>query len=239
MDGLGVTAPAPSGSWTTAVVRSKTQVAARFTALRLEVANRVTHLPGQHYVVRLRADDGYTASRSYSVASAPVDPLVELCVEQLDDGEVAGFLADVVEVGDALEVRGPIGGWFVWDGATPALAIGGGSGIVPLVSMLRHARVLDRADLLCLVAATRTSHDLPYAEEILEGCHVVALSQEATAAGRAAGRLTGADLIPFVRDGQVVYVCGSARFAAAASTLLVDLGIPATQVRVERFGPSG
>jgi len=239
MDGLPESAPAPTGGWTSAVVRSKTQPTGRFTVLRLEVAGRVTHLPGQHYVVRLRADDGYTASRSYSVASAPADPMVELCVEQLEGGEVSGFLADVVEVGDTLEVRGPIGGWFVWDGVSPALAVGGGSGIVPLVSMLRHARVLGRPDLLCLAAAARTKHDLPYAEEILEGCHVVALSQEASPTGRPSGRLTGADLVPFVLVGQVVYVCGSARFAAAASTLLVDVGVSPSVVRVERFGPSG
>ena len=239
MDGLRESAPAPTGGWTSAVVRSKTQPTGHFTVLRLEVAGRLTHLPGQHYVVRLRADDGYTASRSYSVASAPADPMVELCVEQLEGGEVSGFLADVVEVGDTLEVRGPIGGWFVWDGVSPALAVGGGSGIVPLVSMLRHARVLGRPDLLCLAAAARTQHDLPYAEEILEGCHVVALSQEASPTGRPSGRLTGADLVPFVLDGQVVYVCGSARFAAAASTLLVDVGVSPSVVRVERFGPSG
>ena len=239
MHGLAVPTRAPSGGWTSAVVRSKTQSTRRFTVLRLEVADRVTHLPGQHYVVRLRADDGYTASRSYSVASAPVDPLVELCVERLDDGEVSGFLAEGVEVGDEIEVRGPIGGWFVWDGETPALAVGGGSGIVPLVSMLRHARVLGLQDLLCLAAAAPTRQDLPYADEIIAGCHVLALSQEVSPAGRPAARLTEADLLPFLRQGQAVYVCGSARFAAAASTLLVDAGVSPDVVRVERFGPSG
>ena len=97
------------------------------------------HLPGQHYVVRLTAPDGYVAQRSYSIASPPADPLVELFVERLDDGEVSGFLADVVQPGDELEVRGPIGGWFVWDGDSPAVGVAGGSGVVPLVAMLRHA----------------------------------------------------------------------------------------------------
>ena len=111
-----------SGGWRTATVVGR---AAADPALGRSCAwtchDRVDHLPGQHYVVRLTAEDGYTAQRSYSVASAPGDPLVELFVERLDDGEVSTYLADVVEPGDELEVRGPIGGWFVWDGETPAL----------------------------------------------------------------------------------------------------------------------
>ena len=207
--------------------------------LRLEVEDRVDHLPGQHYVVRLTADDGYTASRSYSVASAPSDPLVELCVERLDDGEVSTYLADVVEVGDRLEVRGPIGGWFVWDAWTPAIAVGGGTGVVPLVAMLRHARAIGREDLVCLVAAARTVEDLPYADELMGGCQVVALSRETSPTGRPASRLTGDDLRAVLAGKEVAFVCGSAEFAESASRLLVGLGLPADQVRVERFGPSG
>jgi ferredoxin-NADP reductase len=207
--------------------------------LRLEVDDRVVHVPGQHYVVRLTADDGYTASRSYSVASAPTDPLVELYVERLVDGEVSGFLADVVAVGDELEVRGPIGGWFAWDGVTPALAIGGGTGVVPLISMLRHSRVVGHPDRVCLVAAGRTFTDLPYAAEITGGCDVVALSREPSPAGRPAGRLGADDLLPHLREGQVAFVCGSAAFAEATSQLLVSLGVAAADIRVERFGPSG
>src|SRR5690606_177347 len=106
-----------------------------------QLPDPVPHLAGQHYVVRLTAPDGYRAQRSYSVASAPDGgDEVELTVERLDDGEVSGYLHDVVEVGDELEVRGPIGGWFVWDGTTPAVLLGGGSGLVPLMSMLRLAR---------------------------------------------------------------------------------------------------
>ena len=131
--------------------------------------DRVDHLPGQHYVVRLTAEDGYTAQRSYSVASAPGDPLVELFVERLDDGEVSRYLADVVEPGDELEVRGPIGGWFVWDGETPALLVAGGSGVVPLVAMLRHARALGREDLLRIAVSSRTLAELPYADELVDG----------------------------------------------------------------------
>src|SRR5664279_6101768 len=116
---------APSGGWRSAKVVEVAHPTRRSVVLRLDVRDRIDHLPGQHYVVRLTADDGYTASRSYSVASAPSDPLVELWIERLDDGEVSTFLADVVQPGDELEFRGPMGGWFVWDGSTPAVGVGG------------------------------------------------------------------------------------------------------------------
>jgi ferredoxin-NADP reductase len=230
---------APRGGWRSAVVREVTKPAPDAVALRLEVEDRIPHMPGQHYVVRLTAEDGYTASRSYSVASAPGDPLLELYVERLDDGEVSPYLADVVERGDELEVRGPIGGWFVWDCVTPALAIGGGTGVVPLVSMLRHARDMGRPDLVCLVAAGRTLAELPYHQELSGGCQVVALSREVSPTGRPSGRLAPTDLEPLLADGQEVFVCGSAVFAESVSQLLVDLGVPAGTIRVERFGPSG
>src|SRR3954466_15938422 len=112
---------APAGGWRTATVVTVPPPPARAVGLRLDAPGRVDHRPGQHYVVRLTAEDGYRAQRSYSVASPPEDPQVELFVERLDDGEVSPFLADVVAPGDMLEVRGPIGGWFVWDGESPAL----------------------------------------------------------------------------------------------------------------------
>ncbi|MFN8169265.1 MAG: FAD-binding oxidoreductase [Candidatus Nanopelagicales bacterium] len=232
-------AAAPSGGWRRAVVREVLRPAPRAVVLRLDVADRVDHVPGQHYVVRLTAEDGYSASRSYSVASPPSDPLVELYVERLDDGEVSSYLADVVEVGDELEVRGPIGGWFAWDGVSRALAVGGGTGVVPLVSMLRHARAAGHPERVCLVAAGRTLVDLPYAAEIQGGCDLVVLSREDSPAGRPAGRLSAADLAPYVEGHDVVFVCGSAVFAEATSQLLVSLGVPTTAIRVERFGPSG
>jgi ferredoxin-NADP reductase len=235
---LPSTTGAPSGGWRSATVREVMHPTPTTVVLRLDVADRVAHLPGQHYVVRLTAEDGYSASRSYSVASDPGDPLVELCVERLEDGEVSSYLADVVGVGDELEVRGPIGGWFAWDGVTPALAIGGGTGVVPLVAMLRHARALGRPDLVCLVAAARTREELPYADEAMDGCSLVALSREPTP-GRAAGRVAAADLAPHLEGRDVVFVCGSAAFAEAMSSLLVGLGVPAAAIRVERFGPTG
>jgi ferredoxin-NADP reductase len=229
---------APSGGWRAATVVGVRHPLPDAVELRLDVADRVEHVPGQHYVVRLTAEDGYTAQRSYSVASAPGDPLVELFVERLEDGEVSGFLADVVRPGDELEVRGPIGGWFVWDGDRPALLVGGGTGVVPFVAMVRTARDLGRTELLRLAVSTRTLAALPYADELLDAGALVLTTREAHGI-RPAGRLTPADLVPLWEDGQSVYVCGSASFAEAASQLLVSMGVPAPDIRVERFGPSG
>jgi ferredoxin-NADP reductase len=229
---------APAGGWRTATVAGVRRPIARAVELRLDVHDRIDHLPGQHYVVRLTAEDGYTAQRSYSVASAPTDPLVELFVERFDDGEVSTYLADVVEPGDELEVRGPIGGWFVWDGTSPALLVGGGSGVVPLVAMVRHARDLDRLDLLRVAVSSRTLAELPYADELAAAGALIVLTREAHGI-RPAARLTAVDLLPLWEEGQTGFVCGSAGFAEAASQLLVGMGFPPSSVRVERFGPSG
>lgn len=236
---LGLGGPrAPRGGWRTATVARVRRPLRRSVELRLDVHDRIDHMPGQHYVVRLTAEDGYTAQRSYSVASAPGDPLVELLVERLDDGEVSTYLADVVEPGDELEVRGPIGGWFVWDGAAAALLVAGGFGVVPFVAMIRHARDLGRLDLLRVAVSGRTLAELPYAEELADAGALVVLTREARGI-RPAGRLTAPDLVPLWEPGQTAYVCGSASFAEAASQLLVGMGFPAADVRVERFGPSG
>ena len=213
--------------------------------LRLEVDNRVQHLPGQHYVIRLTAEDGYVAQRSYSVASAPSDPLVELFIERLEDGEVSTYLADVVQPGDELEVQGPIGGWFVWTADRPALGLAGGSGVVPLIAMLRHALSIGRTDLLQLAVSSRTLADLPYADELAQAGALVALTREDRASSngagvdRARGRLRVEELTPLLREGATCYVCGSNAFAEAASMLLLERGTPAAAIRVERFGPSG
>ena len=235
---ITATGEAPSGGWCTGVVREVRHPNPDAVLLRLEVDGRTQHLPGQHYVFRLTAEDGYTASRSYSVASSPADPLLEFYVERLDDGEVSTHLADVVEPGDELELRGPIGGWFVWDGSAPAVGVAGGTGLVPLVAMLRHARDLGRPELISVVVSARTRAELPYPDEL--GDQTVLLTREALD-GRAAGRLSAADLAPVLdrSPGAAVYVCGSAGFAAAAGDLLMELGVPAGLVRVERFGPTG
>jgi ferredoxin-NADP reductase len=229
---------APSGGWRTATVREVSHPAPHAVQLRLEVPDRVDHLPGQHYVVRLTADDGYVAQRSYSLSSAPSDPLIELYVERLDDGEVSTYLADVAEPGDELEVRGPIGGWFVWRADVPAVGIAGGSGVVPLVAMLRHAREVDRAELMQLVVSARTLAELPYAEELtIAGAHVILTREDGL--GRPLGRITVVDVAPTVAANATYFVCGSSGFAEAASMLLMDAGASAEAIRVERFGPSG
>ena len=238
-EGLGAGGPdAPRGGWRTATVSRVRRPLQRSVELRLDILDRIDHMAGQHYVVRLTAEDGYTAQRSYSIASSPSDPLVELFVERLDDGEVSTYLADVVEPGDELEVRGPIGGWFVWDGETPALLVAGGYGVVPFVAMIRHARELGRLDLLRVAVSSRTLAELPYAEELMDAGALVVLTREAHGI-RPAGRLTAGELVPLWEPGQTAYVCGSAGFAETASQLLVGLGIPPAEVRVERFGPSG
>lgn len=230
----------PIGGWRKATVVEVEHPTPRAVKLRLNVPDRVDHLPGQHYVVRLTADDGYRASRSYSVASEPADPLIELYIERLEDGEVSGYLADIVQVGDELEVRGPIGGWFVWEAEGPAIAIGGGTGVVPLIAMLRHALSHDARNLLQLTVSARTLADLPYAAELIAAGASIVLSREVRE-DRPAGRLVAGDLAGSVSQSgpaTTAFVCGSAGFAEAASRLLVELGVPETAVRVERFGPT-
>jgi ferredoxin-NADP reductase len=233
--------------WQQAVVRSARAETPTARTLRLALPSARPHVAGQHYVVRLTAPDGYTASRSYSVASAPADGYadppgaeIELTVERLTDGEVSGYLHDVVEPGDELEVRGPIGGFFAWAGETPALLVGGGSGVVPLMAMLRQARLTDRADLVRLVVSARSPAELYYAEEIVGPQTAVLYTRQAPpGAGRAAGRLAVADLAGLVRGGEDVYVCGSPGFADAATAALIEAGVPVASIRVERFGPTG
>ncbi len=231
---------APVGAWRTATVKVVDHPGPNAVRLVLDVPDRIDHLPGQHYVVRLRAEDGYTAQRSYSVASAPHEAGVELFVERLPDGEVSGFLADVVQVGDQLEVRGPIGGWFVWRGNSQALAVGGGTGVVPLVAMLRHAVHIGRPELLRMAVSARTYQELPYARELLSGGAIVALTRGVhPAVTRAAGRLAAADVLSLITSDTTGFVCGSAAFADGASTLLVQAGLGADAIRVERFGATG
>jgi ferredoxin-NADP reductase len=227
--------------WQTARVLAVRDETPRARTFRLALPEPRRHLPGQHFVVRLTAPDGYTASRDYSVASAPDDSgEIELTVERLDDGEVSEFLHDVVVPGDELEVRGPIGGFFAWDASGPALLVGGGSGVVPLMAMLRHARRLGRPDLVRLVVSARSPEDLYYADELPGPQTTVIYTRQAPpGAGRAAGRLAVADVAPLVRGGETAYVCGSPGFADAATAVLIEAGVPVESIRVERFGPSG
>ena len=238
-------APEPAvpkiSSWQAATVVDILQETARVKTFRLSLPEPVPHMAGQHFLVRLTAPDGYTAQRSYSVATPPDDSgEIELTIERLPDGEVSMFLHDETVVGDMIEVRGPIGGWFLWDGTSAAVLVGGGSGVVPLMAMLRLARRTPNQALAHLVVSVRTPDDLIYADEI-EGpdATVVYTRESPPATERAPGRLTIDDLAPHLRTGATAFVCGSSRFAEAASQLLVDAGVGTDAIRIERFGPTG
>jgi ferredoxin-NADP reductase len=225
--------------WQAATVVGIRDEAPRVKTFRLRLEQVSDHLPGQYYVLRLTAPDGYTAQRSYSVASAPDgSDEIELTVERLDDGEVSEFLHDVVVPGDVLEVRGPVGGWFAWAGDVPALLVAGGSGQVPLAAMLRHARALGRPELVRMLVSVRTPDDV-YAG--LDGPEVTVVHTRRAPldSPRPPGRLTLADVAPLVRGGETAYVCGSAAFAGAASDLLAEAGVPDQAIRIEQFGPTG
>jgi len=227
--------------WQSARVIDVRDETPRVKTFRLQLGAPSAHLAGQHLVVRLTAEDGYTATRSYSIASAPDDSAeVEITVERLDDGEVSGFLHDGVVVGDELEVRGPIGGWFVWRGDTTAVLIGGGSGVVPLMAMLRLARRTGRTGLVQLVVSVRTPDDLYYPDELPGPETTVLYTRQAPAdSARPAGRITAADIGPRLRPDATVYICGSAAFADAASDRCVEVGVGVERIRVERFGATG
>jgi len=224
----------------------------RAKTLRLWLPRGHPHVPGQHYVVRVSDDRGVQMQRSYSVASAPQPgpsgssspgTHIELTVDRLDDGFVSPILHDEVAVGDQVEVRGPFGGWFIWRGDAPALLVGGGSGVVPLMAMVRYWRQQGSDVPLALVVSVRTPDDLFYKDEYGPESTVVYTRVAPVGSARPAVRLDAATLAPLVAElapqGAVGYVCGSTGFAEAASQLLVETGMESTAVRVERFGPSG
>jgi ferredoxin-NADP reductase len=222
-------------SWTSCRVDEVERIADRLVRLRLEPASWTPGLAGQHCVIRLRAKDGYTAQRSYSLASDPADPMVEVMIECLPGGEVSGFLHDEVRVGDVLELRGPIGGWFTWTGDVTAVAIGGGTGVVPLVAMLRYAVRAGLADRLRVVAVGRSLEELPYSGELIQAGAFVALTRENLGA-RVAAPPYPTELDPLTRRAQRAYVCGSVGFASYATRLLGEVGVRSDAIRVEQFG---
>jgi ferredoxin-NADP reductase len=218
---------------------------------RLEDPGWQSHLPGQHYDLRLTAEDGYQAQRSYSIASSPTQiGVVELTVERLADGEVSGFLHDVVVVGDRIEVRGPIGGFFVWDAARsgPVLLIGGGSGVVPLMAMLRHRAALRAPVAATLLYSARSADELIYRAE-LDGFRAngVALFETLTRSqppgwsgyARRIDRAMLSDVVARSASDAQVFICGPTSMVEAAAEQLVDLGVAAGRIRTERFGATG
>jgi ferredoxin-NADP reductase len=237
--GLPLTITGP-GRWQSATVTAVHPETATAKTFRLRLDELRPHLAGQHYIVRLTAPDGYRAQRSYSVASAPGGDTIDLTVERLPGGEVSGFLHEEVRPGDRLEVRGPIG-YFSWDATMPALGVAGGSGVVPLMAMLRTARRHNDPALMRLVVSVRTPADLYYAGE-LDGPEASVIYTRSIPPDfpRTPGRLTAQDLAPVIAGtGRAVYVCGSPSFCDSATALLAEAGISASRIRVERFGPSG
>jgi ferredoxin-NADP reductase len=228
------------GKWQQAKVVQIRPETATAKTFRMALDGPSDYLAGQHYVLRLTAPDGYTASRSYSVASAPDGSNeIELTVERFPEGEVSSFLHDEVVIGDELEVRGPIGGWFVWRADTPALLLGGGSGVVPLMAMLRLAHRMGRSDLVHLIVSTRTPEDLYYAAELADLQQTVLFTRRIPEGWRRpAGRLTTADLPDSIGEETTVYVCGSSGFSDAATDILLQAGVANERIRVERFGPT-
>ncbi len=200
------------------------------------------HLPGQHYDVRLTDPDGYRAQRSYSIASSPLDAgEIELTIDLLDDGEVSPYFHEVVEAGDQVELRGPFSSYFVWRGESPALLVGGGSGVVPLMAMLRHKRrTMPELDMR-LVYSVRYADDVIYADE-LAGDAALTLTYTRDAPDGWSGH-TGHVDAEFLREpatgAQLAFVCGSNGFVETASALLLEVGMDPGSVRTERYGDAG
>lgn len=230
--------PGP-GDWQVAEVVAAWPETATARTLRLQLPERWSFLPGQHVDVRLTAPDGYQAQRSYSIASSPADATaIELTVQRLPDGEVSPYLCDVVEIGDGIEVRGPIGGYFAWRGEGPVLLVGGGSGLVPLMSILRHLRRTAAQTPHRVLVSVRTPGDLFYAGEL--GDETTLLYTRAGPPGWPAPprRLRPEDVAAAAFDAGPAFVCGPAPFVDRAADLLLLAGYPAERILTERFGPT-
>ncbi len=221
--------------WQRALITEIRRETAAVSTFRLKVPDWQGHLPGQHLMLRLTAADGYVAQRHYSIASAPDESgEIELTLDHVPGGEVSGHLHTVAQVGDTVEVRGPLSGFFAWPGDRPALLLGAGSGVVPLMSMIRHHRLAGLTVPLRLVVSARTPEELIYADEYGDETSVVLTRTE--------GRLNAGHLAPLLGaearpdGGWEAYICGSNGFAEHASRLLVEGGQPVDRIRIERFG---
>jgi ferredoxin-NADP reductase len=217
------------------------------TTLLLDVPGWPGHRAGQHLDLRLTAEDGYTAQRSYSISSAPEDGGPAVTVERLDDGEVSPYLVDDAQPGDAVDVRGPVGGWFVWNAADggPLQLIGGGSGMAPLMSMLRHRRRSGSDAEAKLLLSARSPQDVLYAEELdMLGVEpVITYTREAPAgwtgyARRVDRAMLEEAAIPPEREPRV-FVCGPTGLVEGVAADLVAIGHAPSRIRTERFGATG
>jgi ferredoxin-NADP reductase len=239
-------------TWRIGEVAETSPQTPRTKSLFLDVPDWEGHRAGQHVDVRLTAEDGYQAQRSYSIASAPEDGRVELLVERLDDGEVSPYLTDELRAGDGLELRGPIGGWFAWEAREggPLLLVAGGSGIAPLMAMIRHHKAASSETPVRLLFSSRSYEEVIFREEL-----------ESFAAGNNAVRITHTltrstppDWTGYARridedmlgevafspeERPLAFVCGPTPLVEAVATALVGLGHDPTRVKTERFGPTG
>ena len=223
----------------------------RARSIAFELADWPGHRAGQHVDVRLTAEDGYQAERSYSIASAPEDEHLVLTVERLDDGEVSPYLAGELRAGDELELRGPIGGYFVWEASLggPLLLLGGGSGVVPLRAILRHHRAVGSPAPARLLYSARTLEEVLYRDELErlgaggDADVRFTLTREAPEGWRGYTRRIDGELLAEVawppEERPLAYVCGPTGFVEAAAGTLVELGHEPTRIRTERFGPTG
>jgi ferredoxin-NADP reductase len=232
-------------AWRPAEIREVIRETPTAATLVLDVAGWPGHRAGQHVDVRLTAEDGYRAQRSYSIASAPEDAVAAITVERLDDGEVSPYLVDDARAGDMVEIRGPVGGWFVWEASQggPLWLIGGGSGVVPLMSMLRHReRAGSDAEAKLLLSAKRPD-DVLYAAELAAFDVTYTYTRDAPAGWTGYARrvdramLAEAGFAPEARPR--IYVCGPSGFVEGVAAELVGLGHGADRIRTERFGATG
>jgi ferredoxin-NADP reductase len=239
-------------TWQLGEVAEVIQETPRVSSLVLEVPDWPGHLAGQHVDVRLTAEDGYQAQRSYSIASPPEDPRVSLTVERLHDGEVSPYLVGEVRPGDKVELRGPIGGYFVWRAGEerPLLLVAGGSGIVPLMAMIRHHTAAGTTAPVRLLYSSRSIEDVIYKDELerlsaggkrLAVAHTLTRLQPPGWDGYA--RRIDGEMVAEVawpkKEGPAVFVCGPTAFVETASSLLVESGYDAAWIKTERFGATG
>lgn len=237
--------------WQNATVVEIVERTPRIKSFFFTLPSPLTFVAGQHVDVRLTAPDGYRAMRSYSIASAPeARDQIELAIELLGDGEVSPFFHDEVRVGDTIELRGPLGGHFIWresDGG-PLLFLGGGSGVVPLVSMLRHRRAIKSAVAASLVLSGRTWDELLYRDELIEMAEsdenlrlALTITREPPRRTGDYGRRIDAPLVREVLERMPaaparVYICGTNQFVNAASEAVIAAGAGAADIRTERYG---
>jgi ferredoxin-NADP reductase len=235
-------------TWQLGVVVEVIDETAATRSIVLELPDWQGHRAGQHVDVRLTAEDGYQAERSYSIASAPEDEHVVLTVERLDDGEVSPYLTGELGEGDQLELRGPIGGYFVWEEqlAGPLLLLAGGSGIVPLRAMIRHHAATESTVPVRLLYSARTLADVIYRDELTQHEEVdvrFTLTREQPEGWAGYRRRIDRELLEGVSwppaERPLVYVCGPTPFVETAAGTLVELGHDAARIRTERFGPTG